>query len=91
MSQTEQDDVATGEAAIARWLIDRIRFYDQVDPASISIDARLSELALDSIYAMVLCGDIEDTYDISVDPTLFANLKTLGDVASELSARVQAT
>lgn len=90
MSQTEQDDVATTEGAIAQWLVDRIRFYDQVDPALITIDAPLSELALDSIYAMMLCGDIEDKYDIGVEPTLFAGLRTLGDVASVVAARVQA-
>jgi acyl carrier protein len=40
---------------------------------------------------MTLCGDIEDTYEITVDPTFLADLTTLGDVSRELSARVSAT
>lgn len=91
MSQTERETAATTEAAIGQWLIDRIRFYDQVDADAITLDAPLSELGLDSIYVMTLSGDIEDTYGIDVDPTLFAEVDTLGEVARELSARVSAT
>jgi acyl carrier protein len=90
MSQTEGDEVATSAAAIAEWLIDRIRFYGQVDDQAISVDAPLTDLRLDSIYAMTLCGDIEDTYDISVDPSFLADMNTLGDISRELSARVSA-
>jgi len=88
MSQIEHDDVATSESAIAQWLIGRIRFYGQVEDEAVTLDAPLTELGLDSIYVMTLCGDIEDTYEISADPTLFAGLETLGDVAGEVSARV---
>ena len=91
MPHTEQDDVATSEAAIAEWLINRIRFYGQVEDEAVTVDAPLTELRLDSIYAMTLCGDIEDMYEISVDPTFLADMTTLGDVSRELSARVSAT
>lgn len=90
MSQTEHDNVATNESAIADWLIGRLRFYGQVEESDITLDSPITELGLDSIYVMTLCGDIEDTYEISADPTMFVGLETLGDVATELSARVSA-
>ncbi len=91
MSQIERDEVATNEAAIAEWLINRIRFYGQVEAEAVTVDSPLTELRLDSIYAMTLCGDIEDMYEIDVDPTFLADMETLGDVSRELSARVSAT
>jgi acyl carrier protein len=81
----------TTEAAVspmAAWLIDRITFYDQVDPATITVDAPLAELGLDSIYVLTLCGDIEDAYGVAIDPTFFADYQTLGDLADGLAARV---
>jgi acyl carrier protein len=89
MSQTT-DPIATGIASsdVAEWLIGRIRFYDQVDAADVTLAAPLTELGLDSIYVMTLCGDIEDTYGLAIDPTFFAEYTTLGEVADALSARI---
>ncbi|MCR2763287.1 acyl carrier protein [Microbacterium sp. zg.B48] len=78
------------QSDVAAWLIDRIRFYDQVDAAEVTLEAPVAELGLDSIYVMTLCGDIEDTYDIAIDPTFFAEFGTLGEVADALTARVAA-
>jgi acyl carrier protein len=77
-----------GEADMTAWLIGRIRFYDQVDPATVTPDAPLAELGLDSIYVMTLCGDIEDTFGSEIDPTFFADYATLGELADALSDRV---
>ena len=73
---------------VAEWLIGRIRFYDQVDAADVTLEAPLTELGLGSIYVMTLCGDIEDTYGLAIDPTFFAEYSTLGEVADALSARI---
>lgn len=89
MSQATQGD-ATSEAAIGEWLIGRIRFYGQVEDDDVTLDAHLVDLRLDSIFAMTLCGDIEDEYDIVVDPTFLADMTTLGDVSRGLSARAAA-
>jgi acyl carrier protein len=84
--QTESRPQSTGD-----WLIDRIRVYDQVDPQQVTLDAPLTDLGLDSIYVMTLCGDIEDTYGLSIDPTFFADLETLGDAARALDERIATT
>lgn len=72
------------------WLVDRIRFYDQVDADSVTLDAPLKELGLDSIYVMTLCGDIEDTYGLEIDPAFFAEYADLRGVADGLYARLTA-
>ena len=77
-------------SSMTSWLIDRITFYDQVDPANITPDVPLTELGLDSIYVLTLCGDIEDTYAVAVDPTFFGEFATLGELGEGLAARVAA-
>lgn len=83
-----QTSIADDGSPLAGWLIERIRFYDQVDPEEVALDAPLTELGLDSIYVLTLCGDIEDTYGIAVDPMFMADNGTVRDLASALSARI---
>ena len=80
---------ATSESPMARWLIDRITFYDQVDAADVTLDAPLAELGLDSIYVLTLCGDIEDAYSVAIDPTFFADFATLRELADGLAAHIE--
>ena len=76
------------QASVADWLIDRIRAYDQVDPETVHLDSPLSELGLDSIYVLTLCGDIEDTYAVQIDPPFLAAFDTVRELAVGLSARI---
>lgn len=71
---------------VADWLIDRITYYGQAEV--VELDTPLVELGLDSVYALTLCGDIEDTYDLQIDPTFFADFTTLGEFADGLAARI---
>lgn len=87
-SATPQQVTPTPHPEVAAWLIERIRVYDQVEADAITLNASLDELGLDSIYVMTLCGDIEDTYGITIDPVFFADFETLGDVAKALGERV---
>ena len=87
-STTPATTTQTAVSPMAQWLIARITFYDQVDPAAITADAPLTGLGLDSIYVLTLCGDIEDAYGVAIDPTFFADYATLGDLAEGLATRV---
>lgn len=78
----------TSPAEVVRWLVDRIRFYGQVDADAVAPDTALTELGLDSIYVMTLCGDIEDTYGVGIDPTFFGDYDTLGEAGVALAARL---
>ncbi|WP_297082394.1 acyl carrier protein [uncultured Demequina sp.] len=87
MSSTEHDKVAATEESIAQWLMDQLAFYEQIDPETITPDAPLSEMELDSIYVLTLCTEIEDAYDLEVDASIFAEHGTLREVAAELASR----
>jgi acyl carrier protein len=67
MEKTATD---TSVEAIRSWLRERVSFYlerpaDQVDP-----DVPFVEMGLDSVYALTLCGDIEDQYKLTVEATV---------------------
>jgi acyl carrier protein len=75
---------------LATWLTGRIDFYGQVAPGSYTLDTPLAELGLDSIYAMSLCADIEDTYGLPLDPTVFEEYPTLRELSHGLVSRIAA-
>ncbi|MDW5329453.1 acyl carrier protein [Plantactinospora sp. KLBMP9567] len=67
MSGTIQD---TSVEAIRTWLVGRIAFYLQRPAEEIDADAPLVEIGLDSVYAMTLSGDVEERFDLEVEPTM---------------------
>ncbi|TDD40126.1 acyl carrier protein [Actinomadura sp. KC06] len=58
------------EQTIRDWLIERVAFYTERAPDAVDPDVQIVELGLDSVYALNLCGDIEDEFGFEVEPTL---------------------
>jgi acyl carrier protein len=85
---TTPETTGATESPLAQWLLDRIVFYDQVEPALVTLDTPLTELGLDSIYALTLCGDVEDAYGVAVDPIFLGQFGTLRELAEGLNARI---
>ena len=52
---------------------------------SFTVDTPLAELGLDSVYALTLCGDIEDEYGLDVDPTIVWDYPTIRELAEGIS------
>ncbi|MGA4848560.1 acyl carrier protein [Streptomyces sp. G5(2025)] len=55
---------------LQKWLIQRVGEYLEMSPDDLDPDSPLAELGLDSVYALALCGDVEDAFGITVEPTL---------------------
>ncbi|KAA2257575.1 acyl carrier protein [Solihabitans fulvus] len=75
MTTPKQDTAATDTAAtdpdaIRDWLLDRVAFYLERPVTDLRPDVKLVEYGLDSVYALTLCGDIEDEYGLELEPTL---------------------
>lgn len=70
---------------IRTWLVDRVARYLGEPAATIDSGLPLSYLGLDSVYAFVLCGEIEDAYGRSVEPALLWKLETLDALAAHLA------
>lgn len=80
--------------ATVGWLTSVVASYLEVPATSISPDVPLAEIGFDSVHAVSLAGEIEDKYDIDVEPTLIFDYPTLAQIAefieteSETSAAV---
>lgn len=78
MPRTTDEKAAGGEAAaldtsaaaIRSWLAEQVADYLGRPAGAVATEANLMELGLDSVYALTLCGDVEDRYGIEVDTML---------------------
>jgi acyl carrier protein len=77
-------DTATKDE-IATWLTERVAYFLERPQAEIDPDVELVELGLDSVYALTLCGDIEERYGLAVEPTLPWDYPTVHALAGQLA------
>ena len=54
---------------LTAWLIERVSVYLQRPPEEIDPREPLAEYGLDSVAALSLCGDVEEDFDLVLDPT----------------------
>jgi acyl carrier protein len=84
-------DIATRPAPPAAelrtWLIDRVAYYADLEPAGIDAEAPLAAYGLDSVYAFAICGDIEDEFHLPVEPTLMWDHGTITALADYLAGQ----
>lgn len=73
-----------GHIELVDWLAGRIAGFLDEEPDTIDIDRPLAELGLDSVYALTLCGEIEDGFGIEVEPTLAWDYPTITAMAQFL-------
>ncbi|PWE30793.1 acyl carrier protein [Pararhodobacter marinus] len=53
-------------------------------------DAKLSDLGMQSIDAVLLCGEIEDRFEVEIDPSEIFEHETVGDFAQSVLGRLAA-
>lgn len=63
----------------------RVAQIVQGDEAAIAVDAPLVDLGLQSIDAVLLCGEIEDQFAIELSPAAIFEHNTLESFAAEVS------
>lgn len=69
---------------IRTWLIGRVAQYLDEPPETIDPDAPLAESGLDSVYAVTLCGEVEDTLSVAIEPALIWDVENLVDLADHI-------
>jgi acyl carrier protein len=69
------------------WLTERVGYYVERPAAEIDPATPLTDYGLDSVYAFALCGEIEDTWRIPVDPALIWDFDTIDGLVGQLSAK----
>jgi acyl carrier protein len=81
---------AADAETISAWLTTCIADYRQVRPEEIDPDLQLADLGLDSVYALTMCGDIEDHFGLETDPTVAWDFPTINALAGHLHSRLVA-
>ncbi|WP_405785148.1 MULTISPECIES: acyl carrier protein [unclassified Streptomyces] len=56
--------------SLAGWLVGHVAAYTRLSTEEIDRTAPLTDYGLDSVAALSLCGDIEDEFDLVVEPTV---------------------
>jgi acyl carrier protein len=77
-------------AELERWLVARVAFYVRRPAAEIGVDTPLADYGLDSLYAFSLWGEIEDTLEIEIDPSILWELPTAAGLAEHIAALLAA-
>ncbi|MFF7656631.1 acyl carrier protein [Streptomyces sp. NPDC007983] len=70
---------------IRDWLTERIAFYLEVPAEGVDPSVKFVEMGLDSVYALTMCGDIEDRFEIAVEPTIAWDHPTVDALAAHLN------
>ena len=85
-------DLGPGAAGLAArmqtWLTERVAYYVECDPGDIDADTPVASYGLDSVYAFALCGDIEDEFNLNVEPTLVWDFGTVAALAVRLASEL---
>ncbi|MBW6436414.1 acyl carrier protein [Actinoplanes hulinensis] len=68
------------------WLVHRVAEFTDRDPATIDAAAPLADLGLDSVYALALCGEIEDHLGLRLEPTIVWDHPSIDALTEYLSA-----
>jgi len=72
-------------ADIRAWLVARITDVLEIPPDEIEIDAPIMNLALSSVEAVSLSGELEDYLGMSLSPTLIYQHSSLASLADYLA------
>ncbi|WP_327243880.1 acyl carrier protein [Streptomyces sp. NBC_01320] len=70
------------------WLIELVADYLERPPAVIPPDASLISMGLDSVYAVALCGDLEDRFGLELDAALVWEHPTVDALVSHVRAQL---
>jgi len=78
------------EQTLTSWLVDRVAEYLRRPPTEIDPAVPLAEYGLDSVAALSLCGDVEDAFEVLIEPTAAWDYPTVRSLAGHLLGRLEA-
>lgn len=76
---------------LTAWLVERVATYTEKEPGEIGLSTPLADCGLDSVYALVICGDIEDHLGMTVEPTLVWDHPTVNALVEFLTGQLTPT
>ena len=79
---TDQQPSPQQTAEIRRWLLERIAYYLERPVDEFDETTPLAESGISSVSAVSLVGDVEDRFEINVDPTMVFDYPTVAEIAA---------
>jgi acyl carrier protein len=70
--------------AITSFILGKVAKLTKTDRETLHGDTLLADVGVDSLFAVLICGFIEDEYDLEVEPILMFEYKTANQVAQAL-------
>ena len=77
-------------SSIADWLVDRVAEHLDMPARDIDTSLPLAELGIDSVGAVSLVGEVEDEWELDVDPTMIFDYPTIDDIAVFIADEIEA-
>lgn len=77
-------------AGVTEFLRQRVSERTKVPVSEIGGATNLVDIGLESVDAVLICGEIEDEYQIEVEPSLMFEFETLGEVVATVMASFDA-
>ena len=88
---TVPETPAAGSAdSIRAWLPEQIAVFLEVDANGIDPEHKLSDLGMDSIHTLSLCGEVEDRYGLAAESTPAWDHPTIEALTRYLAAEMAA-
>lgn len=78
----------TSETQILDWLVPAIATVTELDPATIDPDQSVHTLGIDSAAVISLTFDVEDRFNVELNPTSLFEPPSLRAFARDLAARL---
>lgn len=72
------------QESIANFIIEKATALTKGKYENISADTHLATVGIDSLFAVLICGHLEDEYNIEVEPILMFQYKTANQVAEQV-------
>lgn len=69
---------------VTKWLVERIAYYVERNPAEIEADTPLASYGVDSVYALGLTGDIEEEFGVTLDATVVWDNPTINAIVAHI-------
>jgi acyl carrier protein len=70
---------------VRTWLIGRVAYYLDEPAETVDPETPLTGYGLDSVYAYRLCGEIESTLGLLIEPTVIWDVENLVELADHIA------
>ncbi|WP_321311684.1 acyl carrier protein [Halarcobacter sp.] len=69
---------------VVEFLLEKVSKRTKVSLDKLTADTNLADVGIDSLNAVLLCGYLEEEYDLEIEPVIMFEYKTANEVADAI-------